>query len=54
MLPNVEGKKWLCVSSMAPNLSDFSVLVLTESLVIAENRQNFVEVHLVVLVASLI
>lgn len=34
--------------------SDFSVLSLTESLVIAENQQSFVKVELVVPVTSFI
>lgn len=44
----------VCVSSMVPKLSDFSVLSLTESLVIAENQQSFVKVELVVPVTSFI
>ena len=45
VLPNVEGKM-VFVTLMVPKLSNFSVLSLMESFVIAEHQQGFDKVYL--------
>lgn len=47
----LKEKNGMCIfNQWYPSYQIFSVLLLTESLVIAENQQSFVEVELVVLV----